>query len=301
MDLDWLQDIICLEKLRSFTHAARERNITQSAFSRRIRSLEAWLHTPLIDRTSYPIRLTAAGEAFLPVALQMVVQLQQVRQDLRESVAEDDRVVRIAAPHSIASTYLATQLAALHRAAPGVRTRVFSDNAMVCHDIFSQGYCDILLAHRHAAVPMSLDPELFAVREIGIERMVPVSEPERTLSEGWSLPGRPEAPTPLLAYDRDSFLGRVVANMLGSRAGPLHVQTHHVDAFAEAIRAMCCRGAGIAWLPERLIGDDVAAGRLVLLGAPDWQVEMQMLLYTAGEDADDPVRHLSDLLADAEL
>jgi DNA-binding transcriptional LysR family regulator len=40
------------------------RHVTQPAFSRRIQSLEAWLGTDLIDRTSSPTRLTAAGEVF---------------------------------------------------------------------------------------------------------------------------------------------------------------------------------------------------------------------------------------------
>lgn len=286
MDLDWLQDIICLENSRSFTQAARERNITQPALSRRVKSLEAWLDTPLIDRTSYPIRLTRAGETFLPIARQMVVQLQQTREDIRESGVPEARTIRIAAPHSIASNFLARRLAEMFRADPELRTRVHSDNAVVCFDLFSQGYCELLLTYRHPAIPMALDPDRFICRDLAAVRLLPVAEPQALRDGGWTLPGTSHAPTPLLTYDRESFLGGVVAHVLGSRAGPLHLKTLHVDAFAEAIKALCLGGAGIAWLPEPLVREELASGALVELGDPGWQSEMQLSLYAAVESGD---------------
>ena len=59
MDINWLGDFACLARTLNFTRAAEERNITQSAFSRRIKSLENWLGVPLIQRSSYPVQLTA--------------------------------------------------------------------------------------------------------------------------------------------------------------------------------------------------------------------------------------------------
>ena len=68
MDINWLIDFVCLGRTLNFSRAAEERNITQSAFSRRIRSLESWVGTALVDRSSYPVQLTPAGKQFLSTA-----------------------------------------------------------------------------------------------------------------------------------------------------------------------------------------------------------------------------------------
>ena len=57
----WLEDFVSLAKTRSFSRSAQLRHLTQPAFSRRLRSLQAWAGVALVDRSSYPTRLTAAG------------------------------------------------------------------------------------------------------------------------------------------------------------------------------------------------------------------------------------------------
>ena len=61
MDTKWLEDFVSLAKTRSFSRSAQLRHLTQPAFSRRLRSLQAWAGVALVDRSSYPTRLTAAG------------------------------------------------------------------------------------------------------------------------------------------------------------------------------------------------------------------------------------------------
>jgi hypothetical protein len=66
LEVKWLEDFLALAGTLNFSKAADERNVTQSAFSRRIRQLEAWVGTSLIDRATYPSRLTDAGQRFVP-------------------------------------------------------------------------------------------------------------------------------------------------------------------------------------------------------------------------------------------
>jgi DNA-binding transcriptional LysR family regulator len=83
MDLNWLRDFECLVRTLNFTRASDERNITQSAFSRRIKALENWVGSPLVNRATYPVQLTEAGQQFLPVALAVISQLSESRQSIR--------------------------------------------------------------------------------------------------------------------------------------------------------------------------------------------------------------------------
>ena len=48
MDLNWLEDFLALAEHRNFSRAAEARNVTQPAFSRRIRAMEEWVGTPFV-------------------------------------------------------------------------------------------------------------------------------------------------------------------------------------------------------------------------------------------------------------
>ena len=82
MDTKWLEDFVSLAETRSFSRSAQLRHVTQSAFSRRIQSLEAWTGFALVDRSSYPTRLTPAGTTFYAQALDILLSLQISRTPL---------------------------------------------------------------------------------------------------------------------------------------------------------------------------------------------------------------------------
>lgn len=77
MQSKWLEDFLLLAQERSFTRAAELRHVTHPAFGRRIRALEEWAGTPLIESGGGPVRLTPAGEVFRDTAEQMVRTLAQ--------------------------------------------------------------------------------------------------------------------------------------------------------------------------------------------------------------------------------
>jgi DNA-binding transcriptional LysR family regulator len=64
MQLKWLDDLLAIAEWKNFSRAAEVRCVTQSALSRRIRSLEEWVGVKLVDRGTYPVQLTAAGITF---------------------------------------------------------------------------------------------------------------------------------------------------------------------------------------------------------------------------------------------
>ena len=94
MDTKWLEDFVSLAETRSFSRSAQLRHVTQPAFSRRIQSLEAWAGVPLVDRSCYPTKLTAAGNAFYPQALAILQSLHNSRAQLRNPEASPDAQAR---------------------------------------------------------------------------------------------------------------------------------------------------------------------------------------------------------------
>ncbi|GAA3722049.1 DNA-binding transcriptional LysR family regulator [Spinactinospora alkalitolerans] len=100
----------------SVTSAAKQVRVAQPSVSRQLRTLERELGVELFQRGSGPLRLSAAGERFLPIARDLVGRASRAR-ELMRSVAEQRRVrLRVICPPATA-THLVAPFAA-QRAAP---------------------------------------------------------------------------------------------------------------------------------------------------------------------------------------
>ncbi|MDH3742511.1 MAG: LysR substrate-binding domain-containing protein [Hyphomicrobiales bacterium] len=276
MDLNWLEDFVCFARTMNFTRAAQERNITQSAFSRRIQSLELWAGMALIDRKSYPARLSRAGEDFLPVAKTVLLQLLRTRDDLKAREQGGFNFFSFAAPHSVSIHHLMPMLHHLEQHVPGIRTRVLSDNLHTCCQFLTEGMCEFLMCYRHRHVPLTLDEQQFARLDIGTEVLVPVCDAAGGTAR-WMLPGSKDEPIPYLGYAPGSFLGAVIEHEFLQHKVRLDVR--HLDAFAEALKSLALQGAGMAWLPKASVEPELEASRLVLAGGDAWQAALTLSVY----------------------
>ncbi len=83
----------------------------------------------------------------------------------------------------------------------------------------------------------------------------------------------------MLAFTRTLTLRAVLARHLAEMPNrPMLKPVYQADSY-EAILAMARRGTGIAWLPQRLVADDVARGTLAIVGGKDWQIGFDIALY----------------------
>jgi DNA-binding transcriptional LysR family regulator len=71
-----------LARVGSFTNAARELHLTQSAVSHAIKSLEQDLDCRLFDRLGRQVSLTAAGRQLLDHATRIITEMRNAREDL---------------------------------------------------------------------------------------------------------------------------------------------------------------------------------------------------------------------------
>lgn len=277
MDLNLLRDFICLGRTLSFTKAAEERNITQSAFSRRVKSLENWMGVALVDRAVFPVQLTPAGKQFLPVAKATVADLIDARQAVREQDQGDKSFLHFAVLHTISVNYLTARLEELEGEIDNLKARVTSDSLSSCCQLLAQGNCDFLLCYRHADVPIVLDESQFARIDLGTERLIPVAQSEAIAEHGWQLPGSAAAPIPYLAYERSSFLGVVVDQTLARQKA--HLNVSYVDGLAAAIKRRVLSGSGIAWLPYSAIHTELADGVVQQLGTSQFEAHMDLSVF----------------------
>ena len=286
MDTNWLEDFVCLARTLNFTRAAEERHVTQSAFSRRIRALEIWAGTPLIDRSTYPVKLSEAGEEFLPVAKDLVLTMLRNRDHLRARDRGGLTFNSFAAPHTVSITHLAPYLKDLEESEPLLRTRVVSDNLHACCQLLSEGDCEFLLCYRHKHVPLTLDEQEFERLDLEQERLIPVVTPTDSGEPTWKLPGRRSNRIPYLAYAKGAFLREVVDHTLAGKTAALELR--HLDAFAEALKSRAAEGAGVAWLTESSVKDALASGELVPAGDEQWCAKLSLSLFAAPTRLNEP-------------
>jgi len=272
VDLNWLLDFECLARTLNFTRASDERNITQSAFSRRIKALESWVGLPLVNRDTYPVQLTEAGQQFLPVAIEVVGQLNETRRAIRDADRGDREFVRFSALHTIAVNYLAVRTETIQQQFPDLRTRVISDSLSTCCDLLTAGGVDILLCYYHHSVSPMIDETIFDRKDLVTDRLLPVALAQSVQDRGWDLSRQNASPIPYLAYERSSFLGMVAENIVGRR--PLQATTIYVDSLVETIKRRLLTGSGFAWLPETAVANELADGIVVPIGDETWRTNL---------------------------
>lgn len=272
MDLNWLRDFECLARTLNFTRAATERNITQSAFSRRIKALENWVGAPLVNRAQYPVQLTDAGTQFLPIALGAISQLTEARQMIRDADRGGRRFIRFSALHTISVNFLALRIDKLQEEIPDLHTRVVSDSLSTCCELLIEGAVDIMLCYYHASVSPRIDETAFARRNLLTDRLIPVAAAAPALTHEWNLGRRSRFAIPYLAYEPSSFLGMVVDSTLEGK--PLHAETIYVDGLVETIKRRVLKGSGFAWMPESAVSDELSDGTLVQIADETWTTRL---------------------------
>jgi len=248
--LESLRVLECCVRLGSFTRAADEIGVTAAAVSLRIRNLEAELGTCLFERSGPRLQSTAA-------AIALAARLAVALREMHEAVAVcrgDTQTLRVTAPPSFASRWLAPRLARYHQRADAVPIQIDCS----------------------AEVRTSADFDV-AIRTgvgIGSDRLLPV-EATPMLSPSLAATVKLATPAdlaklPLLPHDdwpRWFESAGVHATRLRFCAD--EYPTHELDAVA----AMA--GTGVALLSPTLFASALREGKLVqpfpeVIAGPKW-------------------------------
>ena len=269
METKWLEDFISLAETRSFSRSAQLRHVTQPAFSRRIQALEGWAGTDLVDRSSYPTRLTPAGQTLYGQAIEMLQGLQSTRAMLRGHSAAGQDVIEFAVPHTLAFTFFPAWVTGLREHFGPMKSRLIALNV---HDAvlrLVEGSCDLLIAYQHPSQPLQLDATKYEMVSLGEEVVAPWVRADADGAPRYRLPGRPGQPLPYLGYAPGAYLSRVVDQLIKESATAIHLDRVYETDMAEGLKAMALEGHGIAFLPQSAVRKEVKARKLVSALPPE--------------------------------
>lgn len=149
-------------------------------------------------------------------------------------------------------------------------------------------------------VPFHLDHGHFDHVTVGLDRLMPVVAPavhlpgrgplagqgilDRAIDEGIALP--------YLSYGYSSFFG-VALGRLFAECPPSRRQSTHENTISAGLKTLAPTGAGLCWLPESLIGEELAAGSLVLASQSErWTLALEIRLYRHRASKSRPIEAL---------
>jgi DNA-binding transcriptional LysR family regulator len=280
-----------LPQIEAFLEVARRQNLSRAAealfvsqptLTARLQSLEATLGEQLFIRTRRGMRLTEAGDAFLPYAEHAVAALADGRErlaELRRGVA--GRLVLGASP--TVSTYtLPALLARFSATHPGVRLAVKTGTSeeildMVLHDQVQLGIIRALANQEIETIPLYTDT------------LVLIAGPGHRLAR--SSTGRQArmadlAGEVLVLFGRSSsYLEFTTATF--RQAGVLPGSVLELDNI-EAAKKMVERGLGVSLVPTSTVAGELAAGTLARIELVDAAPARREIVAVRRRDAGPP-------------
>jgi LysR family glycine cleavage system transcriptional activator len=279
---------------RSMTRAADELGLTQSAISHRLRRLEAFVGTALLERHNGGLESTAAGAALAEGLATLLDGMAELRARSRAAVAP--ATLKVGVGSALADYWLVRRLpgfAAAHAKIPVELTVVESERQARTHDL------DLQVLWRPAATARASSTE----RLLFQEHVFPVSAPA-LLPRGKPL-GNPTALArlPLLHKGRPgadsgaewSWPAWFERLGLGDAPGGLRF-----DTIGTTIAA-ALQGAGVVLARSLLVHDALADGRLSRVLPAKWDMrssKVHVVRWPAALAGDTRVRAFVDWLTD---
>jgi DNA-binding transcriptional LysR family regulator len=279
MDIKLLEDFVSLATQESFTAAARERHVTQSALSRRVQSLEKWLGTKLINRDSNSFNLTPQGRIFVTEAEVILRRLYNAREAAQVMGTRGDYEITVASQNSIAQSLFPVWVKRLEAKLDKVYVRLVSEKLGACVDLLNQGQVNYMFCYANQSLILPIDESKYDYITVGKDSLVPVTVPDENKAPLFLLPGSSEAPLPFVAYVHDSIFGKAVDQTIQDQAHQCFLSRRYENPYSHTLKSLVMEKLGMAWLPETSIVEDLQAGRLCRAGDERWDIEFDIRLY----------------------
>ena len=252
IEITALRTFVTVVEAGGFSRAAEVLDSTTAAVSRRVSALERRLGTRLLHRTTRTMSLTEAGEHYYRDLVEILRALEEADARATGQSTEPTGTLRITAPQSFGVRRLSPLLCDFMTLHPQLRVMLVLDDGY--RDIVSEGFD---LAIRIGDLKES---RLVARRLAAVRRFFCASP---GYLERYGVPLRPADLSTHACLHYNNIMLREEWTLRGADgpemvavSGPLSANN------GDVLRDAACRGQGIALLPDFIVEDDLAAGRL---------------------------------------
>ena len=244
-------------RLQSFSRAAIELGITQSAASQRISQLERRLGISLFDRSVRPLALTAAGEIFLREGKDLLDRYDDLEQKVSQLRPTLHGQVIVDAIYSAGIDLLNHIRASFIERHPDTTVTVNYKQPDEVYDSVRNDHCDFGIV----SYPQSW-------REVGVipirdERMAVVVSPQHAFALLKHVPASKLQNMAMAAFEPELPVGRAIRRYLRDQNVSVDITStfDNIDTIKAAVEVT----NQFAVLPKRAVAREVVAGTLIVL------------------------------------
>ena len=252
--LDQLRVFVAVIDVGGFAHAARQLHRTQSVISYTIANLEEQLNVVLLDRSKRKPTLTDAGKALLADARTVALKVDAMRARAKALAGGLEAEVSVVVDVMFPTCVLVRMLEAFQAQFPTVALRLRIEGMGMVTQLVQDGSC-----HLGVGGWMSSGADAFERLAVGYVRLIPVAAPAHALAQmaGPIPPAVAREHVQLVLSDHSSLTDGQDFGVLGLRNWRLgDLGSKH---------ALLRAGLGWGNMPESMVRDDLASGRLVHL------------------------------------
>jgi DNA-binding transcriptional LysR family regulator len=265
MDRRTVDDLLAffvVARARSFTQAAAQLGVSQSALSHTVRGLETRLGLRLLNRTTRSVAPTEAGERLLRTVAPRLDEIDVELKALTELREKPSGTIRITAGEHAADVVLWPRLSKFLSEYPDINLEIATENRLT--DIVSEGYDAGVREGEQVA------KDMVAVRIGPDMRMAVVGSPAYFAKRP-----KPKTPQDLAQHDcinlRLPTRGGLYAWEFekGMRKPKVRVEGQLVFNSTALMRQAALDGFGLAYMPEDRVQRQMEKGALIRVLA-DW-------------------------------
>lgn len=258
MRLEWLEDILTIHQTGSFSSAAERRNLTQSAFSRRIQQIEDYVGVQLFDRSRKPVQLRQMTQAQVSQIEQVAGLLRQLVVDLRRGDRVASNRIVIASQHSLTTSLSPRIIQGIQDCGEEIYVRLRSANLDECFALLLSRNADLAIVYSlQDSDPFAGD--YLETIDLWSDQLVPVlrSDLAREVMAGTV------SELPFVAYPNEVFFGTIMTErILPALAGRTVAQPKAETALTIAALELAAAGVATAWVPLTLARLALSQGRV---------------------------------------
>jgi DNA-binding transcriptional LysR family regulator len=244
MEFRHLRTIEAVARHRSFTRAAEELFLAQSAISQQIRRLEAEIGVQIFRRSSRSVEVTPEGELILAHAKRVLAEVDDLHGHLEEMTALLRGTVRIGGIYPFGPYDLHGLLADYRAEYPGVAIHMIEEAQDEMLAMLRQDELDCAFA---SVDPDTIGPE-FAGTLLWQEEFVVAAAPDHRFASQTHITFDQLVDEDVIAYRDNSALRRRFETTIARRG--VEPRNAFVCTEMSAVRSLASKGLGVAVLPR---------------------------------------------------
>ncbi|MBI2962469.1 MAG: LysR family transcriptional regulator [Deltaproteobacteria bacterium] len=270
MHIETLKVFCDVVETRSFSAAASQNFVTQSAVSQQIRALETKYECKLIERTRGAVQVTPAGEIVYQASKEIVQRHLEMEGSLQSMNHRVGGTLRIATVYSVGLYELSSPLRSFLRAYPQVKVHLDYSRSNKIHEDVLRGVIDLGIVAYPSKRPYLV---ILPFRE---DRLVLICHPQHPLASSRQIPINKVHGEAAIGFERDIATRRSIDRALRSRGVALRyvAEVDNIDTIKRFVEV----GQGVAIVPEPAVQSEVKSETLTAVEFSDERISRPLAI-----------------------